>query len=100
MVEEPWDDIIPDRLVAGRMNETECEERAVTVPWMNWRRGISSSPSARESDEVDDAGLRGGVGSLEPGVGVGVDADEDDPISAGGSGGSSIFEYGINALGA
>jgi len=75
------------------MKETEWEERAVTVPWMNWRRGISSL-SARE--ELDDAGLRGGVGNFEPGVGV--DADEDD--SAGGSAGSSILEYGINAFGA
>jgi hypothetical protein len=40
--------------------------------------------------------VSGGVGSLE--VGVGVDADDDG--SAGASGGSSIFEYGINAFGA
>lgn len=99
MVEEPYDDIRDDRLGAGRTKETEWDDRAVTVPWINCRRGISSSSwswSEKESDDTEDVGVRGGVGSLE--VGVGVDADDDG--SAGASGGSSIFEYGINAFGA
>jgi hypothetical protein len=71
------------------MKETEWDVRWVTVPWMNRRSGNSSSSEA--NDEVDDAGDRGGVGNLEEDAAL---------LPTGRSGDSSIFVYGIKALGA
>ena len=83
---------------AGRMNETECEVREVTVPWMNVRIGRCEADSPRlTSDEVDEEGVNGGVGIvfvILADVGVDPEGLEE------GSGGSSIFVYGMKAFGA
>ena len=84
------------------MNDTEWAVREVTVPWMNVRIGKVEGVSTRpRREDVDDEGVSGGVGILvavavEVGVGVGVESE----LEGVGSGGSSIFVYGIKAFGA
>lgn len=92
---EPAEDRSEVRRDAGRMNDTEWGVREVTVPCMKERIGSDEFDADKPSNEdVEDEGESGGVGIL---LAVGVDEDEADGSE---SGGSSIFVYGINALGA